>query len=173
MFGEAGVSFGVSRPFVADRNICHFLWYSGVAGEGLRSVGADGELPTRSVCSILPIAHHLRAGVPRGSGRYKCSYRGPRRCVPHHLWRGPSLLRPPWLRPALRRTEPVVVRPCLPPVRGHNAMETIASHRVLGALASLIRSELSRRYWAPTLRFAPVLSCRVFLMYTSSALIST
>src|SRR5215211_3564629 len=33
------------RPFVIDRNIRHFLWYGGVAGEGLRSVGADGELP--------------------------------------------------------------------------------------------------------------------------------
>src|SRR5215211_2974317 len=28
-----------------DRNIRHFLWYSGVASEGLRSVGANGELP--------------------------------------------------------------------------------------------------------------------------------
>src|SRR5215210_2023592 len=33
------------RPFVVDRNICHFLWYGVVASEGLRSVGADGELP--------------------------------------------------------------------------------------------------------------------------------
>src|SRR5215208_3464424 len=33
------------RPFVLDRNIRHFLWYGGVAGDGLRSVGADGELP--------------------------------------------------------------------------------------------------------------------------------
>src|SRR5215212_5576998 len=34
-----------SAPLVVDRNICHFLWYGGVASEGLRSVGANGELP--------------------------------------------------------------------------------------------------------------------------------
>src|SRR5829696_6249733 len=67
---RAGTPRKIPRPFVVDRNICHFLWYSGVAGEGLRSVGADGELPTKSECSILPLAHHLRAGVLRGSGRY-------------------------------------------------------------------------------------------------------
>src|SRR5829696_3489176 len=65
---RAGTPRKIPRPFVVDRNICHFLWYSGVAGEGLRSVGADGELPTKSVCSILPIAHHLRAGALRGPG---------------------------------------------------------------------------------------------------------
>src|SRR5215211_3127396 len=42
------------RPFVVDRNICHFLWYGGVAGDGLRSVGVSP--PSKSVCSILPIA---------------------------------------------------------------------------------------------------------------------
>jgi hypothetical protein len=36
-----------SRPFGIDRNICNFLWYGVVAGEGLRSVGADGELPNQ------------------------------------------------------------------------------------------------------------------------------
>jgi len=66
----------VSRPFVVDRNVCHFLWCSGVAGEGLRSVGADGELPTKSVCSILPNAHYLRAGVLRGSGLFVTMPRG-------------------------------------------------------------------------------------------------
>jgi hypothetical protein len=50
------------RRFVVDRNICHFLWYGGVAGEGLRSVGADGEFPpSKSVFSILPIARRLSA----------------------------------------------------------------------------------------------------------------
>jgi predicted MFS family arabinose efflux permease len=42
------------RPFVVDRNIRHFLWYGGVAGDGLRSVGVSP--PSKSVCSILPIA---------------------------------------------------------------------------------------------------------------------
>jgi len=51
------------RPFVIDRNICHFLWYGGIAGEGLRSVGVSP--PSKSVCSILPLARHLRAGVSR------------------------------------------------------------------------------------------------------------
>ena len=31
-----------------------------IAGEGLRSVGATS--PSKSVCSILPLARHLRAG---------------------------------------------------------------------------------------------------------------
>jgi hypothetical protein len=44
------------RPFVVDRNIRHFLWYGGVAGDGLRSVGDDGLPSSKSVCSILPIA---------------------------------------------------------------------------------------------------------------------
>jgi hypothetical protein len=38
---RAGVSFGVSWPFVMDRNIRRFLWYGGFAGEGLRSVGVE------------------------------------------------------------------------------------------------------------------------------------
>jgi hypothetical protein len=46
--------------FVVDRNMRHFLWYGGVAGDGLRSVGAAS--PSESVCSILPLARHLRAG---------------------------------------------------------------------------------------------------------------
>jgi hypothetical protein len=44
------------RLFVLDRNICHFLWYGGVAGEGLRSVGEEALPSSKSVCSILPIA---------------------------------------------------------------------------------------------------------------------
>src|SRR5215213_10238836 len=43
------------RPFVIDRNIRHFLWYGGVAGDGLRSVGADGELPIQE--RVLYPAH--------------------------------------------------------------------------------------------------------------------
>jgi hypothetical protein len=35
-----------SRPFVIDRNISHFFWYGGVAGEGLRrSVGVEPPSP--------------------------------------------------------------------------------------------------------------------------------
>src|SRR5215211_4302948 len=59
------------RPFVANRNICNFMWYGvverGVAGEGLRSVGEEALPSSKSVCSILPIARHLRAGVSRTS----------------------------------------------------------------------------------------------------------
>jgi hypothetical protein len=82
------VSFGVSRSFGADRNSCHFLWYGGVAGEGLRSVGAA---PSKSVCSILPLARHLRAGEssvaqqPRPAARRYCPW-------PRFL--DPSLARP-------------------------------------------------------------------------------
>jgi hypothetical protein len=55
------------RPFILDRNIWHFLWYGGVAGEGLRSVGEEALPSSKSVCSILPLARHLRAGVSRTS----------------------------------------------------------------------------------------------------------
>src|SRR5919107_3846401 len=44
------------RPFGLDRNICSFLWYGGVAGDGLRSVGKEALPSTKSVCSILPSA---------------------------------------------------------------------------------------------------------------------
>jgi dodecin len=54
-----GVSFGASRTIVLDRNNCSFLWYGGVAGEGLRSVGKDFLPSSKSVCSILPIARRL------------------------------------------------------------------------------------------------------------------
>ena len=56
------------RTFVVDRNIRHFLWYGGVASEGLRSDGVDYLPPSKSGCSILPLARHLRAGALRGSG---------------------------------------------------------------------------------------------------------
>jgi hypothetical protein len=32
------------RPFALDRNIRHFLWYGGVAGDGLRSVEEEAPL---------------------------------------------------------------------------------------------------------------------------------
>ena len=50
---------------VVDRNICNFVWYGGVGGDGLRSVGEEALPSSKSVCSILPIAHHSRAGVTR------------------------------------------------------------------------------------------------------------
>src|SRR5215218_9106232 len=56
---------GVSRSSVVDRNICVFVWYGGFAGDGLRPVGEDFLPSSKSVCSILPIAHHSRAGVSR------------------------------------------------------------------------------------------------------------
>src|SRR5918992_953037 len=39
------------RPFVVDRNIRHFLWYGGVAGDGLRSVGEEA-LPHPRACAL-------------------------------------------------------------------------------------------------------------------------
>src|SRR5215203_295946 len=56
---------GASRSSVVDRNICDFVWYGGFAGDGLRSVGEEALPSSKSVCSILPIAHHSRAGVSR------------------------------------------------------------------------------------------------------------
>ena len=53
-----------------NRNICNFVWYGvverGVAGEGLRSVGVEALPSSKSVCSILPLARHLRAGASYG-----------------------------------------------------------------------------------------------------------
>jgi hypothetical protein len=46
------------------------VWYSGGASEGLRSVGEEALPSSKSMCSILPIARLLRAGVLRGSGFY-------------------------------------------------------------------------------------------------------
>jgi hypothetical protein len=54
--------------FAIDRNICHFLWYGGVAGEGLRSVGAGVELPNQE--RVLYPAHRPAStgrGIPRVS----------------------------------------------------------------------------------------------------------
>src|SRR5918996_538735 len=56
-YHRVGVSWSTwLRPFGVDRNICHFLWYGGVAGDGLRSVGEEALPSSKSVCSILPIA---------------------------------------------------------------------------------------------------------------------
>ena len=41
------------------------MWYSGGASEGLRSVGEEALPSSKSMCSILPIARLLRAGVLR------------------------------------------------------------------------------------------------------------
>ena len=51
------------RPFVLDRNIRHFLWYGGVAGDGLRSVG-DEDPPLIQERVLYPAHRHLRAGAP-------------------------------------------------------------------------------------------------------------
>ena len=51
--------------------------------------------------------------------------------------------------------------------RAHHANRTCNTH-VLGPLACLIGSELQ----PPALRFAPVLCCRVFLMYRVSVLVA-
>src|SRR5215210_7762260 len=55
-----------SWPFLLDRNICNFLWYGGVAGEGLRSVGEEALPSSKSVCFILPIARRLAGRGPSG-----------------------------------------------------------------------------------------------------------
>src|SRR5215216_6915729 len=96
------------RPFVVDRNIRHFLWYGVVAGEGLRSVGATS--PSKSICSILPLTRHLRAGeVFSGSTPARVS-----------LLFSASWARPFALAPSPRCAGPRVVRPCLYPVgRAH------------------------------------------------------
>src|SRR5215207_6703040 len=59
-----------SRPFVVDRNIRHFVWYGGVAGEGLKSDREEALPLSKSGCSILPLVRWLQAGVLRGSGLY-------------------------------------------------------------------------------------------------------
>jgi hypothetical protein len=66
------------RPFVADRNICNFVWYGVGAGEGLRSDGVDDLPLSKSGCSILPIARHLSGWGPTGAPAFSRS--APPRC---------------------------------------------------------------------------------------------
>ena len=74
------------RPFGADRNIRHFLWYSGVAGEGLRSVG--GEAPPLIQERVLYPAHrHLRVGAFRAPA-FILSVAAPFRLSHHPVGRG-------------------------------------------------------------------------------------
>src|SRR5215208_1426268 len=119
------------RPFVANRNIRHFVWYGGVAGEGLRSDGVDDLPLSKSVCSILPIARHFRAGVLRGSGLYTALGRA--------FWDLPSLARPFALRPAALRGTSRGETMTIP--GGARTLRN-AHSPVLGAPVSLIRSGL-------------------------------
>jgi hypothetical protein len=73
-FCEVQLHVGVSRSSVVDRNICHFVWYGGGAGDGLRSGGEEALPSSKSVCSILPIARHLRAGSSRASHPARSSF---------------------------------------------------------------------------------------------------
>jgi hypothetical protein len=60
------------RPFVLNRNICNFLWYGGLRGVRAKVLGRLGwrlQAPFKSVCSILPIARRLKAGVSYGVSR--------------------------------------------------------------------------------------------------------
>ena len=56
------------RPFVVDRNIRHFVWYGGVAGEGLRSVGEEAKLsPHPRACALsCPSSAIYGPGYPSG-----------------------------------------------------------------------------------------------------------
>jgi hypothetical protein len=111
---------------------------------------------------VAPTAAPLRsrAGILRGSGLY--TVLGRAFCT-HPPWRG---LR---LEPSLRVARDL--GRCdhdYPPVgRAHHAIYANNSP-VLGAPASVIGSELPG-YRTPALRFAPVLCCRVFLMYSLAA----
>ena len=62
-----------SAAFALDRNISYFLWYGGVAGEGLRSVGAGGELPNHEL--VFYPAHRppfTGRGIPRVVPAFAC-----------------------------------------------------------------------------------------------------
>src|SRR5215212_1313133 len=61
-----------SRPFIVDRNISHFFWYGGVAGEGLRSVGVGPPLIQER---LLYPAHR---STFTGRGSLQCVNPGPR-----------------------------------------------------------------------------------------------
>src|SRR5215208_73654 len=100
---EPGSGHVISRPVVVDRNMCHFLWYGGIAGEGLRSVGAAS--PSKSVCSILPLARHLRAGVQCGVPAFIMPLAAP--------WCSPSSLAQPslWQRTQITENCSSLLRP--------------------------------------------------------------
>ena len=69
---QAGVHVGTSAPCV-NRNIRNFVWYGGVAGDGLRSVGAEHVSQPRACTLSCPapaingpgsLGHLTRPAVP-------------------------------------------------------------------------------------------------------------
>jgi hypothetical protein len=58
------------RLSATQRYIGYFLWYDVFVGDGLRSDGEDDLPLSTSVCSILPIARLLRAGLRHAPARY-------------------------------------------------------------------------------------------------------
>jgi len=56
-------------------NTRNFVWYGGIVGDGLRSVGAELLPPSKSACSILPAARHF-------TGRGSLRTISPARAVP-------------------------------------------------------------------------------------------
>src|SRR5215208_5100769 len=83
------------RPFVIDRNICHFLSYGGVAGEGLRSVGVEPPSPHPRACALscpsLDIGGPGKSlvGQPRPAARCE-SQRRANRYSPQSIARAPT-----------------------------------------------------------------------------------
>ena len=60
-----GRSFQSARLRPCDRNIRHFCGMVGLRAMVLGRLGQTENSPSKSVCSILPIVRHLRAGVSR------------------------------------------------------------------------------------------------------------
>ena len=94
------------RPFGVDRNICHFLWYGGVAGDGLRSVGDEAPLLIQERV-LYPAHRHLRAGALRGSGLF--------------VYSSGNLIE-------IKSLRALVVRPLLPPVWRAQRAQQLGQH---------------------------------------------
>jgi hypothetical protein len=120
---------------VVDRNIRHFLWYGGVGGDGLRSVGEEALPSSKSVCSILPIA----LCGPGLSGAPAFIYNA---CIVGRV------VLYPWPSQRGLRFAPLCVARDLGrcdhdyPRWDAHTMESIVTSPVLGALASIMGSEL-------------------------------
>jgi hypothetical protein len=158
IMGRSSHARGV-RPFVANRNICHFLWYGGVAGEGLRSVGADGELPIQErVLYPAPRSPFIGPGLS-GSGLYNVCIVG-RVVLPSLATTWPSLC-------ALGALRWVVCGATMTSPGGVGTTLCCKTPPVLAPPASIMgRSYQST--WLRPLRFAPVPGRRVFLTYRSA-----
>jgi hypothetical protein len=123
----------VFRPFVVDRNIRHFLWCGGVAGEGLRSVGVKPRPHPRASALSCPSSAICGPGKsPVGQPRPVAAR--PSLCA-LEAWRwvvgGESMTTPGGTR------TPCQSVPATPPCSAHRLLSWAGAFGLLGSGPSL------------------------------------